>query len=142
MKNGLIAGFIATVVLSAIMILKSIMGVMPDVNAIKMMAGMISQKTGMTNTLPIAWIMHFIIGTVVWGGGFSIIQSALPGSSIVKGIVFGVGAWLIMMLVVMPMTGEGLFGLNIGPHATLATLMLHIVYGAVLGSVFSRLSRA
>lgn len=142
MKNGLIAGFAATAVLSAIMIMKSMMGVMPDVNAIKMMAGMIAEKTGMTNTIPIAWIMHFVIGTLAWGGGYSLLQGMLPGSSLVKGILFGVGAWLIMMLVVMPMTGEGLFGLNIGPHATMATLMLHVIFGAVLGTVYGRLSRA
>lgn len=142
MKNGLIAGFVATAVLSVIMVLKSMMGVMPDVNAIAMMAAMIGEKTGMANTIPLAWVMHFAIGTFGWGGLYLILHGVLPGSSLVRGILFGVGAWLIMMLVVMPMHGAGLFGLNIGPHATMATLMLHIVFGAVLGTVFSRLSRA
>lgn len=139
MKNGLIAGFVATVALSAIMVMKSMMGVMPDVNVIKMMAGMIREKTGMTNTVPFAWIMHFAIGTFAWGGLYSLLHGALPGSSLIRGILFGVGAWLIMMLVVMPVTGEGLFGLNIGPHASFATLMLHLVFGAVLGTVYGRL---
>ena len=44
-----------------------------------------------------------------------------------------------MMLVVMPMAGAGVFGLNMGMMAPLMTLMLHAIYGAVLGFAFGRL---
>ena len=44
-----------------------------------------------------------------------------------------------MMLIVMPAAGAGLFGLNMGMMAPVMTLMLHAIYGAVLGFVFSRL---
>ena len=39
-SKGVIANFVATIVLSAMMILKSKMGLMPHVNAIKMLATM------------------------------------------------------------------------------------------------------
>ena len=61
----------------------------------------------------------------------------LPGGShSVKGIVFGVGAWLLMMIVVMPMAGAGLFGMNLGIMAPIMTFILHVIYGAVLGAVY------
>jgi len=39
-KAGLISGLVATVVLSILMVIKTKMGIMPELNAIKMLAGM------------------------------------------------------------------------------------------------------
>jgi hypothetical protein len=60
----------------------------------------------------------------------------LPGSHLVRGAIFATGAWLIMMVVLMPMAGAGLFGMHLGLMAPVATLMLHWIYGAVLGGVY------
>lgn len=37
-----------------------------------------------------------------------------------------------MMVMVRPMAGAGFFGLNFGISASVMTLMLHIIFGAVL----------
>ncbi|MEO8848412.1 MAG: hypothetical protein ABI440_07270 [Casimicrobiaceae bacterium] len=42
-------------------------------------------------------------------------------------IVFAIGAWLGMMIVVMPMAGAGLFGMKLGPMAPIMTLIVHII---------------
>jgi hypothetical protein len=47
-----------------------------------------------------------------------------------------VAAWLGMMIIVMPMAGAGLFGMNLGIMAPVMTLVLHVVFGAVLGAVY------
>lgn len=131
--KGAIAGFVATVVLSVLMIMKSMVGLMPELDVIAMLSEMMGGGPAM------AWIIHFVIGTVMWGMGFALIVGSLPGSSLVmKGIVFGIGAWVLMMIAVMPMAGAGLFGLNIGIMAPVMTLMLHIIFGAVLGLVYGR----
>jgi hypothetical protein len=131
LKPGLLAGFIATVVLSLMMMGKAMMGVMPELDVIAMLSGMMGMPAAM------GWIAHFMIGTIAWGGGFALLYSALPGgSAIVKGIVFGIAAWLMMMIVVMPMAGAGMFGMNFGMMAPMMTLVLHIIFGAVLGAVF------
>ena len=41
-----------------------------------------------------------------------------------------------MMVMVMPMAGAGLFGMAFGVMAPMMTLVLHIVFGAVLGAVY------
>ena len=135
---GLLAGFVATVVLSALMLMKSAMGIMPDLDIIQMLAAM----TG--GSVVVAWIMHFMIGTLAWGGGFALLYALIPGSGAVqKGVVLGIAAWLMMMIVVMPLAGAGLFGLGLGIMAPVMTLMLHIIFGAVLGLVYqSRSSQA
>jgi len=134
-KAGLISGFVATIVLSILMVMKAKMGVMPDLNAIKMLAGM------MHAPLPMGWVAHFMIGTVVWGLLFAALVDKLPGGVMVSAIVFSIGAWLMMMLGPMPMAGAGLFGMHIGVMAPVATLILHIIWGVVLGFSYQRLTK-
>jgi len=64
----------------------------------------------------------------------------LPGPVWARGMLFSVGAWLLMMVVVMPMAGAGFFAAGIGPAAAIVTLVLHLIFGAVLGGVFDRLT--
>jgi hypothetical protein len=138
LKNGFLAGFIATAVLSAMMVIKSMMGVMPQLDV----AAMIGMMMGVP--VAVGWIIHFMIGTIAWGGGFALLYDMIPGGSpIGKGIAFGVVAWLGMMVMIMPMAGAGFFGMNMGLMAPMMTLVLHIVFGAVLGFVYqSRATQA
>ncbi|MBU6445667.1 MAG: hypothetical protein KGR48_17330 [Alphaproteobacteria bacterium] len=132
LSKGIFAGFIATIVLSLLMIMKAMMGMMPNLNVIAMLTHM----SGASSPL-VGWVMHFMIGSVVWGGLFALLYDRIPGgSALMKGIVFGVGAWLLMMVMVMPMAGAGLFGMNFGMAAPVMTLMLHIIFGMVLGLVY------
>ncbi len=131
--NGIVSGFFATTALSLMMLAKGAMGFMPQLDVISML----SKMMGMPHTLLLGWAGHFLIGSIVWGIFFALSFSKLPGQSyVVKGIVLGILAWAMMMIFVMPMAGAGLFGLKFGPMAPVATLMLHIVYGAVLGFVY------
>jgi len=138
--KGIIAGFIATVVLSALMVMKMMMGMMPDLNAIKMLTGMAHHAIATPATPLVGWLLHFMIGTLVWGYLFALLFEHLPSkSAAIKGVLFGTAAWLMMMVAVMPMAGAGFFGLHLGIGAPIATLMLHWVYGAVLGTAFGKL---
>ena len=132
--KGIMAGLAATTVLSLLMLGKAGMGVMPALDPI----GMIATMMGIS--LAMAWGIHFIIGTVMWGGAFALLEARLPGGDMwVKGMAFGVGAWLIMMVVMMPMAGQGLFGMQLGMMAPIMTLLMHIVFGGVLGAVYGLL---
>lgn len=132
--RGIIAGLIATVVLSVLMVAKGMMGVMPDFNVIAMLA---SQMGG---SMAIGWTVHFIIGAVLYGLVFANLGSMIPGGSdVVKGIVLGVIGWLVMMVALMPMVGAGLFALNMGMMAAVATLVLHAIFGIVLGFTYKKL---
>lgn len=63
-------------------------------------------------------------------------EPLLPTRPWLRGAEFATGAWFIMMIVLTSMAGAGAFGLKIGMMAPIATLMLHWIYGAVLGGVF------
>ena len=123
--KGMIAGFVATVILSALMLMK---------NIASMLGGMMGGSPAM------GWAGHFVIGTVIWGALFALVEPQLPGSSPwLKGVVFGMGAWVLMMLMVMPMAGAGLFGMKMGVMAPMMTAVLHAIFGAVLGSTYGAL---
>lgn len=137
--RSMIAGFAATVVLSLLMMMKSAMGMMPQLDVITMLGGMAQSVMGMGGA-GIGWLLHFLIGTVAWGVLFAFLYNRLPGASAVtKGMAFGVLAWLLMMILPMPMAGAGFFGMGLGMMAPVMTLILHLIWGAVLGFVFSRL---
>jgi len=131
LKSGFLAGFAATLVLSVLMVLKGMMGVMPELDVAAMLGKMMGASTA------IGWVAHFALGTLIWGGAFAVFYNAIPGeSAVVKGVVFGIAAWAGMMVFVMPMAGAGLFGMGFGMMAPVMTLVLHIIFGVVLGKVY------
>jgi hypothetical protein len=133
-SKGLTAGFVATLVLSAIMIAKSAAGLAPQLNAIHMLAGILGSD------LAGGWIAHFVIGTIFWGVLYALLDPSLPGPHWLRGAIFSIGPWLLMMIAIMPVAGAGFFGMHIGPEAPVATLILHIVYGVVLGATYGALA--
>ena len=129
--RGIAAGFVATFVLSVIMLMKRSMGLMPELDPV----AMISAMAGASSPV-VGWIGHFVIGSIFWGGGFAIVSPYLPGPYRLRGTILALGAWLMMMMVVMPMAGAGWFGLGLGVMAPVVTLALHVVFGLVLGTIY------
>ena len=72
----------------------------------------------------------------MWGVLYALLNPFLPGQDWFRGATFATGAWLLMMIVMMPMAGTGLFGLHLGTMAPIAALVLHWIYGAVLGGIY------
>jgi len=136
LKNGLIGGFVGSAVLAVIFLLKSMMAIMPQMDVI----AMLSMMMGMTAIM--GWVAHFVIGTIAWGGIFALANDSIPGGSqIGKGVVLGIAAWLLMMIAVMPMAGAGFFGMNFGMMGAGMPLVLHIVFGAVMGFTAQAMGR-
>lgn len=133
--KGLLAGLAATIVLSALMLIQSMMGIMPELNLPKMIAGMM----GAPDMPMIGWAVHFMIGIVLYGVAMALLDARLPGKSHVgHGVILGFFGWLIMMIMLMPMAGAGLFAMSLGVMAPMMTLVLHLIFGAVLGWVYGR----
>jgi hypothetical protein len=131
----MLAGLSATAVLSLLMVMKAMMGLMPQLDILAMLAG----AMGSPDTPLIGWIVHLAIGIVVYGAAIGVLDPKLPGTSHVgHEVMLGVIGWLIMMVVLMPMAGAGLFGMNMGVMAPMVTLVLHLIFGAVLGWFYGR----
>ena len=133
--RGMIAGFVATLVLSVVLLLKSTMDLVPELNIIRLLVNL-----GSISSVQ-AWMDHFIVGVVVWGLLFGAYDAlATRPAHWLKGIIFGVFAWIIMGLLFLPLAKAGLFGAKLGPMAAVVTLGYHLVYGLVLGVTYGLLT--
>jgi uncharacterized membrane protein YagU involved in acid resistance len=133
--RGMLAGLIATLVLSGILVLKSNMELWPEVNLIRLLVSLGSIQT------VAAWMDHFIVGVVVWGLMFGALDSMWESRAYwLKGLVFGVFAWLMMMILFMPLAKAGWFGARLGLPGALVPLVYHLIYGLVLGVAYGLLT--
>jgi hypothetical protein len=120
--RGVIAGFLATLALSAFLD--------PATSAARM-----------ADVLPpaFAWVLHFFVGGFIWGAGFALLQPLVRGPYWLRGLLFGVLAWLLVMLLVMPLARLGPFGLRLGLATPAIMLFVHVVHGTLLGAIFGAL---
>jgi hypothetical protein len=130
-SRGLAAGLVATIVLSLVIVLKQSLGILPQLSTILVLAQMLGYQS-----LAVGWLVHFIVGVFLWGPLYAWIdpKSGYPHWFI--GMMFATCVWLGVMLIIMPAVGAGIFGLELGIVTPTATLILHWIYGVVLGVVF------
>lgn len=138
--RALLAGLVATVVFTLLLELAPAMG-LPPMNVPALLGGMFG-----LNSLALGWMMHLVISVglvVVYAYGFA---RRLAGPAWLRGLQFGVLPWLVMMVMIAPLLGvldpmlaktpPGFFMLHMGAMAPLASLMAHLIYGAVGGAVY------
>ena len=80
----------------------------------------------------------YVVGGVCWALLYTVVEPRLRGSSARRGVTFALIPALFSLVVVLPLLGGGLFGLALGagPLPTIGNLLLHAVYGAILGVVY------
>ncbi|MCH4564563.1 MULTISPECIES: DUF6789 family protein [Halomonas] len=139
---GMVAGLVATLVISMFLILRLSAGLMPWYNPIEIMNLTAQRALGTPSSIYVGWTIHFVVGTLIWGTLFGLFESDLPGGTDTRrGLAFGVIAWLVVMVTVFPLAGSGFFGLGFGLIAPISTLLGHIVFGLVLGATYGWLRR-
>jgi hypothetical protein len=129
--RGLVAGLAATIILSLVIVIKQALGILPQLSTISVLAQMLGFQS-----VAVGWIVHFFVGVVLWGPLYAWIDPKSTYPHWFIGMMFASGVWLGVMLIIMPVVGAGVFGLELGIVTPTATLILHWIYGAVLGGVF------
>jgi hypothetical protein len=66
-------------------------------------------------------------------------EPRLNGPGWRKGMLFSLGPWLLSIVAFFPIMDGGIFGKDIhaGPLPVIGNLILHLIYGAVLGGVYA-----
>jgi hypothetical protein len=136
--KGVVAGAVATAALSLLMVTPALGQETATIAVLDRVAGFLLHGLGYEPIPRLAgWLWHFFIGTVWWGILFSLLRPILPGLRCwVKGLSFGVGAGLLMLLMVMPLTAAGALGTDFNLLDSLMLVPLHMVYGVILGTVY------
>jgi hypothetical protein len=81
----------------------------------------------------------FFFGGLVWALLYGLVfEPRLAGPAWQRGMTFALVPWLFSLVIVMPLVGGGLLGLGLGagPLPVLGNLILHAVWGAILGQVY------
>lgn len=94
---------------------------------------------------PLALIGHFLYGAF-WS--IFLVAFFKKGASLGKGVLLSIALWFIMMLILSPIIGWGVFGagespaaegealyLEPGPKYIVVTLVLHLLYGLTIGKL-------
>jgi uncharacterized membrane protein YagU involved in acid resistance len=137
-KDGLAAGFAGTLAMSMVMLLNDRHEYIPQVHLLRDLTHMIEALTGIGLPLPLAFLIHLVLGSFVFGCAFAAMFGGCAGSFVVYGLLFGLALWIGVMSIVCPILGQGFFALRLGarmiPAASL--LFIHELYGWVLGAAF------
>jgi hypothetical protein len=129
--KGIAAGLMGALVLSAYLLLNIETGWMPALDFVSL-AGQLT-GTGMVG----GWVIHFIVGGLL-GALFAWLDPDLPGDSLrQRGIVLATVVWLLMMFFAMPYAGYGVFGLKQSVLLPVGALVLHLIFGIIMGGTYS-----
>ena len=79
--------------------------------------------------LGLGLLSHLAYGSF-WG---AVLSRVAVEVTLWRGLVLGIALWLMMQVFVLPLLEWGLFGTAVTPKIAIATLVLHLIYGSVLG---------
>jgi hypothetical protein len=132
-KNGLIAGAVATFAAGSMMLMNNAIHRIPDLHVARTLAGIL----GSPDQAGVGWLAFLFLGIVVFGTLFAVLAPKLPVKSyFIKGLIFGAVSWLLMMVVFMPLGDGGFFGLSRSTAIAPAALVLNLVYWTVLALIY------
>ena len=126
-KHGIVGGLVGGAVFGMMM---AMMGMLP----------MIGKMVGMPNAI-VGFLVHMVISASI-GASFGVLAGPIVTgrlSGLVSGAVYGMIWWVFGPLTMMPlMMGMGV-NWNLGAaQAMLPSLMGHVIFGLLLGLVYSR----
>jgi len=134
---ALLAGLSGTLAHLALMSAKGALNIMPEFQPYEALQATLSAVAGRELHPIFLWLLSWLNGALLVGFIFARIWRYVPGQSgFVKGIVFGVAAWLIMGLVAFPMIGLGLFASVYGLQAIVLSAVMLLIYSATMGSAY------
>jgi membrane protein DedA with SNARE-associated domain len=142
MRRGLLAGLIgalaATLLANALVPLSGLVIQPPSFGSFGPFVGELAER-GSIRAIVFSTTVSFLGVSMLWGALFGIVQPALPGPWWLRGVIFAVVPLGVTVVVVLPLTGGGLFGLALG--AGLLPLAVEVaralVYGLTLGVAYT-----
>jgi hypothetical protein len=119
--KGIIAGLVASATVAGAVFLTALTGVIQASDPVQAASGIMLTPTGLS------WVVHFAVGTFLWGPLLAVLSPILPSPFWFKGLLFGMFAWLIMLLVIWAVDQGS------PPQPDIPPVLLHLLFGTVLG---------
>ncbi len=127
----ILGGLVGTVVMTLMMYFVAPMMLGRPMDVAAMLGGMLGGSWTM------GMLMHFINGSLIFALIYAyLLYRALPGAPWLKGTIWGLILWFLSQAMLTPMMGGGFFSANAGGlMAVMASLIGHVIYGALLGAL-------
>ena len=130
-SRAAVAGLIGTAAMTALLLVEPSIG-LPKIAMGQVLSTSLGLTTAHLSIGPaLGWVLHFLIGM-----GLAVIYAAvfdrrLPGTAVVRGLVYGALVFVVAQVVFMPLVGGGVF--SRGDSELLAgSLLGHLLYGGVV----------
>lgn len=145
LTDGLLSGFLATFAMTLVLFaaygMSSAIG-RADGNTLEQWFWGLTNNlvTGqMGNQVVVALAANLAVGLVLAMIYAYVAEPMLRGAGWQRGILFALIPWVLSILIFFPIIGGGVLGLGLmaGVLPMLGNLILHVVYGAVLGTVYA-----
>ncbi len=131
LKNAVYGGVAGTLVMTLMTLYVAPMMTGQAMDIADMIAGMLGMGYA------VGMMIHIVMGVILFPLIYVyVVYERVPGSPLVRGLIWGVALWLVAIVVVMPMAGAGFLMSNIGGMmAVVAALIGHLFYGGLLGVI-------
>jgi hypothetical protein len=142
--RSVLAGFAGTTAHVVLMFVKDRLHILPAFQPYDEFQHGLSMLTGTSVSAPVAWLLTFLNGAVLWGFVFGRVYRALPGATpLRKGLFFALCAWVVSGFVFFPLMGRGPFAIGLGLGSKPAALMLVMlsVYSLSMSFAYHALMR-
>ena len=130
--KGVVSGFVATVVMSALMLSLAMALAIPWIDLVDSLAALSGGGR------PLGWALHFGIGALLAGGLFPVVRDRLPGRhGWQKSLVFGLTLWPLSYGLLILVSGP--LGLSMAEvvRGLSATCAMSLAFGSTLGASFA-----
>lgn len=125
-KTGMMVGFLASAVSLLALLIMASLALVPEFNFVIIQGSLFV----LARTAFLAWMVYFVIGTIIWGPLYALLESRLAGeTAIIKGLLFGMMLWAIIMTTFIPISGVDLFIEKFGIFSTFMILITDLIFG-------------
>ncbi len=138
--RAMAAGLAGVVVMTVTLILPSLIG-LPNLDLARLLGSLLADAPPEPGAM--TWVaglgLHLMVGTVVLSTGYALTHPYLLTSTpLGKGLLYSLIVWFMAQILAMPVMGAGLFSSKLPQSAVMAgsSLLGHLIYGAILGSIY------
>lgn len=145
LRDGVLSGFVATFAMTVVLaVAYGLVNAVGEENGTRLERWFwalahnpVTERTEGGVVLAIA--LNLLMGLVLALVYGRLVEPMLGGRGWRKGVLFSLIPWVLSVVAFLPLIGGGFVGSDIdaGPLPILGNLILHLVYGAVLGSVYA-----
>jgi uncharacterized membrane protein YagU involved in acid resistance len=133
--RAIATGVIATASMTALLLIEPAVG-LPEIAIGQLLSTSLSLTTALSSAGPaMGWVVHFGVG-VLWALVYAaVVMQRLPGSPLVRGLIYGALVFVLAQALLLPLVGAGFFSRG-DPSMLAGGLLGHLVFGGVLGWVY------